>query len=367
MGSLAGSFALAALLGSAMPQAQVQVPEAAQRAAQNAPLFATHEPIQLRIEGPLDSIFKERGAESRAYLGKVVVLQDGREQPLAAQIRTRGLARLRKDVCAFPPLGLNFDRDDKGLATSVFAGQNRLKLVDHCQDSGENEQYLLQEYLAYRVSNLLSEKSFRVRLARVRYVNTEHPKDTIIKPAFLIENQDRMAERNGWRLVEVSVVPPDAVDPAYLAMVELFEYFVGNPDWSAFGKGPGEEECCHNTQPIGNQARGPVFPVPYDFDITGIVNPRYGDRVFVPEERGLGITRIRQRVYRGLCASAPHLPAAIQLFNDKKDAIYALYRGQEGLSSGALDRSIEYIDAFYKTINDPKAVDREITKKCRSG
>jgi hypothetical protein len=365
MGSRAATIALGALLVAGA--ARGQVPDSVQRAAAAAPLFATHEPLVLRIEAPLDSIFRERTPDAREYQGRVIVIEGGREVPLGVQIRTRGLARLRRDVCSFPPLSLNFDRGDRGLRTSAFAGQNRIKLSVHCQNDDAYEQYVLQEYLAYRASNVLSDKSFRVRLARVSYVDTAEPKDTLVKPAFLIEHQDRMAERNGWRAVDVSVVPPDAVDPAYLAFTELFEYFVGNPDWSAFGKGPGEEECCHNTQPIGNQARGPVFPVPYDFDITGIVYPRYADRVFAPETRGLGITRVRQRVYRGLCASGVHLPATIALFNERKDAIYALYREQAGLDKGVLERTVDYMDDFYRTINDPRGVEREITRKCRGG
>jgi hypothetical protein len=366
MVSLAASFLAAALLGAAAPQVQVQVPDSLRRAAESAPLFATHEPLVLRVEAPLDSIFRERSQDPKEFDGKVILLQDGREQPLDVEIRTRGLARLRRDVCAFPPLRLDFPRNDRGLAASVFAGQNRLKLVDHCQDAGEYEQVVLMEYLAYRAANVvLGEKSFRVRLARVSYVNTQEPEDTLTKPAFIIENQEMLAARNGVRMVTVSVVPPDAVDLGYLALVELFEYFVGNPDWSAFGKGPNEEECCHNTQPIGDQARGPIYPVPYDFDVTGIVNPRHADRVFVPEERGLGITRVRQRVYRGICLSQPQLPAAIALFNEKKDAIYALYRQHAGLGEGPLERTLEYLDEFYRTINDPRAVNREIVQKCR--
>ena len=362
MGSLAATLVLAVLSGSA-PQAQV--PDSLRRAAESAPLFASVAPLELRVEAPLDSIFRERGAESREFDGKVFVVQDGREQPLDVEIRTRGLARLRRDVCAFPPLSLDFPRRDRAVASSAFADQNRVKLSVHCQDDDSYEQYVLQEYLVYRMVNLLTDRSFRVRLARVRYVDTREPEDTIAKPAFLIEHQDHLAARNGVRAVNVTMVPPDAVDPAYLALVEVLEYLVGNPDWSAFGKGPGEEECCHNTQPIGDQARGPVFPVPYDFDITGIVNPGYADRVFVPQERGLGITRVRERVYRGLCSSAPHLPETFALFNAKKDAIYALYREQEGLNAGVLRRTLEYLDEFYRTINDPRAVDREITRKCR--
>jgi hypothetical protein len=362
MGPLASMVLTASLAGSLL--GQTQVPDSVRLAAEKAPLFATTEPLAFVVEAPFDSVFRQRGPDSPEFASKVLVTEGGRDMPLDVEIRTRGLTRLRRDVCEFPPLSLDFDRED--VAPTVFAGQNRMKLNVHCQNNADYEQYVLQEYLAYRIFNLLSPMSFRVRLARVTYVNTSDRSDTQVRRAFLIEHQDQMAARNGWQTVNVSVVPPEAVDPAFLGLVEIFEYMVGNPDWSPFGKGPGEEECCHNTQPIGNQTRGPVFPVPYDFDVTGLVNTRYADRVFTPADRGLGIQRVRQRVYRGVCSSRPHLAAAYALFNEKKDAIYALYREQPELDPDVLKRSLEYFDEFYQTINDPRRVEREINQKCRS-
>ena len=249
---------------------------------------------------------------------------------------------------------------------AVFAGQTLLPLTTHCNETpSAQEQYVLKELLAYRIYNELTDKSFRVRLARVSYVDLREPSDTVVKPAFLIEHADPLAARHGLRAVNIEMVPPTATDPAFLALVEVFQYMVGNPDWSAFGKGPGEEECCHNTQPIGDVQRGVAFPVPYDFDVTGLVNARYANRVFVPAERGLGITSVRQRVYRGICTSQPHLPATFALFNEKKDAIYALYREQAGLEPNVQRQSLEYLDQFYEIINDPGRVRREVTEKCR--
>jgi hypothetical protein len=107
-----------------------------------------------------------------------------------------------------------------------------------------------------------------------------------------------------------------------------------------------------------------MFSVPYDFDVSGIVNTRYADRLFGPEQRNLGIRRIRERVYRGLCASADDLPAIFTLFNQKRDAIYALYRDQPGLNAEVAKETVEYLDAFYDTINDPAKAERDLARKC---
>lgn len=331
-------------------------------AASAAPLFTSHDPLTFTIEAPLNTIFKDRGAERRERDSKLIVPgTDGQPVRLAVDIRTRGKTRAERRICEFPPLRLDFDTAGRG---TVFEGQNALKLVTHCQDGrAEYEQYVLQEYLVYRMYNLLTDHSFKARLARVAYVDTDRKRDTVIRYAFLLEDVDDVAARNGLKAVRVKAVPPQLVDPRSVALVGVFQYMVGNPDWSLFSVEPGEDECCHNTVPIGAES-GPMFSVPYDFDVSGIVNTRYADRLFGPEQRNLGIRRVRERVYRGLCASADDLPAIFALFNQKRDAIYALYRDQPGLNAEVAKETVEYLDAFYDTINDPAKAERDLARKC---
>lgn len=364
MRAAAAAAAGLGLLWGLPVSAQVLVPDSVRQRAAQAPLFASHQALRLTIEGPLDAIFKERGQKSEEYPGKVIVHRgDGDDLSLDAQVRTRGKARLSRRICAFPPLRLNFPKSR--VASTVFEHQDKLKLVGHCQDNrSEYEQYVLQEYLAYRILNLLTDVSFRVRLARITYRDTEARRDTVTRWGFLIEPDEMLAARNGWLALAPPAVPPETVDPEYLALTEVFQYFIGNPDWSAFASAPDEPDCCHNTQPIGDPA-GPVFSVPYDFDITGIVNTRYADQLFQPRERNLGIRRVRERVYRGLCPSLVFLPEVFALFNAKRDAIYALYREQPGLDPKIVEETAKYLDEFYQTINDTSKARREFDQKCR--
>jgi hypothetical protein len=329
-----------------------------------APLFASHDAMALTIEAPLTSIFKERGKERTERPSRLTLTgSDGKPVTLNVDIRTRGKTRLDRRTCEFPPHRLDFDTAGAG---TVFEGQNDLKLVTHCQDGRpEHEQYVLQEYLVYQIYNLLTDISFKARLVRVTYVDTDAKREAVTRYAFLLEDDKAVASRNGWKALRIPAVPPQVVDPQYLSLVGAFEYMIGNLDWAVFTKEPDEDTCCHNTVPIGTDA-GPVFPVPYDFDVAGIVNTRYADRLFGPEQRNLGIRRVRDRVYRGLCASAEQLPATFALFNQKRDAIYALYREQPGLKAEIVKETLEYLDEFYDTINDPRKVKREFTERCRS-
>ena len=86
------------------------------------------------------------------------------------KVKTRGNFRKNPTNCNFPPLKLDFKKDE--LENSIFEGQNRLKLVTHCRSGNmEYDQYVIQEYLAYRIYNIITNKSFKVRLARVNYID----------------------------------------------------------------------------------------------------------------------------------------------------------------------------------------------------
>jgi len=330
-----------------------------------AALFASQELLTLTIDAPLETIFHERGQKSTEYAGVLSYENPrGESVDIPVDLRTRGKTRLQASVCEFPPLRLDFSTND--VDGTIFASQDKLKLVTHCQDNrSEHEQYVLQEYLIYRSYNVLTDVSFKVRLARVTYIDTDRERDTLTRYAFLIEDEEQLAARNGWGVVRVPRIPPDAIDPLQLSLLEIFQYMIGNTDWSAFMKEQDRLECCHNTKPIGDAATGPVFPVPYDFDITGVVSTRYANRLFRENLDRMGLRSVRERLYKGRCASQPYLEHTFRVFNEKRDEIYGLYRDQEGLEADILEKSLEYLDEFYEIINDPVKVRREISRNCR--
>jgi len=330
-------------------------------AAQEGPLFASDDVVTLTIRAPLEEIFEHRQEDSDEYPGTVTVTTPGADT-LDVEIRTRGRTRLSSRICRFPPLRLDFPRSR--VAGTLFEGQNRLKLVTHCQDDREEyEQYVLLESLVYRVYNLLTDLSFRVRLARVTYEDTGGDRETVTRYGFLIEDVEAVAARTGWSYLATPVVPPDVVDPGNLALAEVFQYLIGNTDWSAFKADAGSNECCHNMKPIGGPA-GPVFTLPYDFDVSGLLNTRYANRLFRGNLEELGLKNVRERRFRGLCRSAPYWPEIFGRLNERRADIEALFRGQENLDPEVLEDRLEYIADFYDVINDERAVRREFERQC---
>ena len=311
----------AALLAGPAVQAQ-ETPLASPR--EPTALFSSHDIIELTIEAPFKKVFRERSQEPEqfpAVLGYVDA--SGEKVSIDLKINTRGRFRLRKRTCNFPPIRLDLPKNSVG--GTIMAGQNRIKLVTHCQDKRDDyEQYVLQEYLIYRMYNLLSDVSFNVRLARITYIDTE-----------------------------------EDPDPLQICIVGLFQFMIGNTDWSAYKAPEGETDCCHNTKVVGTMA-GPIVSVPYDFDMSGIISTRYAQ---VAE--GLDIRNVRQRLYRGRCMPEDILMAGIELFLENREGIYELYANQTELDPKVLEKTVKYLDEFFEIISSEKKMEREIMRDCR--
>jgi hypothetical protein len=322
------------------------------------PLFASHELLDLTIEAPFRQVFRERSQDPEQFPA-VLTYQDGGEQvSLNLKVNTRGRFRLQKRTCNFPPIQLDLQKDS--VAGTIFAGQNKVKLVTHCQSGRDQyEQYVLQEYLVYRAFNLFSDMSFRVRLARITYVDNEEENDPLTKYAFLIEHKNHLADRTGWEILGVPQVPPDYFEQDNLNAVAVFQFLIGNTDVSLFQAAEGETECCHNAKALGSMA-GPVYSVPYDFDMAGIINTRYS-----AVDARLPIRNVRERFFRGRCVPPDLMARTLQVFKEQKDAVYALYMEQPQLDEKVREKTIDYLDDFYEIINDDRKVEREIVKDCR--
>jgi hypothetical protein len=348
--ALTVSLGLHAVAGAQENPPAPPVPTSA--AAAEGPLFASHDVLPFRLQANLDAVFKERGQKSTWHPATLSYTDStGAAVRLPIRIKTRGNFRLRRSTCEFPPLYLDFPT--KEVKHTLFAGQKKLKLTVHCQDKKDRyEQQLLLEYLIYRVFNQLTDNSFDVRLARFTYVDSAGKRDSLTRYAFFLEDNDRLAGRLGGRVFNRLHVVDQATDSTQIGLVWMLEYLVGNTDYSVW--------ALHNIVLVLQPSSSWPLAVPYDFDWSGVVDAPYAH----PDSR-LPIRSVRERLYRGFCRPPDALTPVIQLFNDKKDAIYDLYRNQEGLDPKMRDEALKYYDEFYKTINDPKAVQHTFLENCR--
>ncbi|HMB72046.1 MAG TPA: hypothetical protein VKQ06_00630 [Gammaproteobacteria bacterium] len=321
------------------------------------PLFeADAAPLAFTIEAPFREL--RRNADEREELDGILRYRaaSGDEHVFDVEIRVRGKSRL--DLCSFPPLRVDFDRD--AVEGTVFSGQDHLKLVTLCRERNSYREYLAQEYQVYKAYNAVTDFSFRVRWAEVEYVVTDGRRaETFTEPAFFIEEDWEVAQRHGLNVLDVPEVPLAALEGRHGALLALFQYLIANTDWSAINAAP-EENCCHNGKPIGVEG-GPVFVLPYDFDQAGLIATDYAS----PRSH-LPIRSVRQRLYRGYCTTNGEVDWAVQRFNDERAALEREFDAMpEFVDARTRERTLKYVADFYEVINAPEALREEIIDECR--
>jgi hypothetical protein len=321
-------------------------------AAERAPLFQSSEPLRITLRTDIEWLVDERDDENEVDGTVTVANPDGSFVTLPVEVRARGEFRRDPRNCNFPPLRLDFPRDE--VAGTAFEGENQLKLVTPCHDDRDDYQrYLYDEYLAYLVLNALTPTSFRVRLAEITYEDIEGDYDTRTKIGFLIESDERMAERNRATYVEAEGMRPQYADGAHAVVIDLFSYMIGNLDWSTVR--------FHNAVLIRTEdAR--FLAVPYDFDFSGVVHARYATE---PPELADRVRSVRERLYRGFCRPELRFETVATQFLSRRAAIEEIYRSFMLYSEpGHREDALEYYEEFWGVVGDAAEFEDEILDEC---
>ena len=322
-------------------------------AAQDSTLFSSDAPLVIRLEAPLRTILAER--DEPEYRPARIEIQSVQGEPLAIDLRVRVRGKSRTEACEFPPLLLNFPGDQP--EGSPFAGENRLKLVTHCMANAQHEQHVLLERQIYLALNLLTASSLRIRAVEMTYFDSDRGRETANRVGFLIEDEERFAERSGLTVVSTQRVERTLYEPSALALLDVFEFFIGNTDWSVV-EGAAGEMCCHNVVPFA-RSDGLLLPVPYDFDATGLVEAPYA----APSPQ-VPIRSVRERLYRGRCRDLAELEPAFAAFTAQREALTALFAPQAGIPERRAARARQYIDGFYAILADEARAEREFRRNC---
>lgn len=311
-------------------------------------IFTDDKPLDISIATNLKLLLNER--QTNKYQNALVTLKlpDSTEASEQILIRTRGKFRLNN--CAMPSLSLNF----RTPTSPKLSFLKELKLVNTCKNGVDYEQVLIKEYLVYKIFNLLTDMSFRVRLLRIKYEDIQGRGKPSTKYAILLENVDVMAARNNCREINFDKEKIRNLNRTHTTLVDVFQYMIGNTDWSMFMN--------HNIKLIRSRkdSLSLPYPVPYDFDFGGLVNAEYA----VPAET-LPIQTVRDRLYRGFPRTMEELQEIFDIYNKQKEKIYALINNCEFLLSSNKKDMIRYLDDFYRTINNKKEVQKVFIDNAR--
>ena len=125
----------------------------------------------LKVELELSLSTLEENTKNENYYPATFRFTDntGAAQEWDTRVRARG--RYRRRVCDFPPLKIDFGKDD--LQKKGLMPFDDLKLVTHCMDGDDGDDAALREYLGYVLYQKLTGYILRAQLVEVAYKDTD--------------------------------------------------------------------------------------------------------------------------------------------------------------------------------------------------
>ncbi|MGB5435536.1 MAG: hypothetical protein WBM98_06560 [Maribacter sp.] len=272
---------------------------------------------------------------------------------LPVSIRSRGNNRLK--TCYFVPIKLKIKKEDnKG---TLFKGNKELKLVLPCLTENARNDYLLKEFLAYKLYELVSPYHFKTRLLNITLSEARGKKIKVHKiKGFFIEDIKKVANRHGGKVLKRNVHPMQQ-DALCSVQNAFFQFMIGNTDFSTAYQHNEKLLFVNNT----------TMPVPYDFDMSGLCNTSYS---VVSQVGGdvLPITEVTQRMYRGFKRdNKVFIEVRDQFLENKSKMLEMIASYKDHFETPkAYIQCTSYINEFFDVIADDSKFNNEILNRART-
>jgi hypothetical protein len=304
-------------------------------------LFSEDEILNLSLRFDLQEYMRKKPKED--YMKAVLTYHINEKDSLNKDIKLRSRGISRNDICSFPPLSLNFKK--AGFEKTDLKDIGKIKVVTHCKSG--NEDYLFKEYLIYKLYNVLTDYSFKVRLIKIDYISTGKKAKSINTYAFLIEPMNMLIERTHSTEVELLTLSHKNIIPEMMDRFTAFNYMIGNTDWSVSG--------LHNCKVVITV--DPAHPglgviIPYDFDYSGLVDAHYA----LPTE-GLDLESVRERRYQGNCRTLDEVKSNLKQFSDNKTEFYKIVNDFAYLNDKDRKKMTGYLDEFYSELESGRLIE----------
>lgn len=305
--------------------------------------------LKAQLSFDFKELYKDTN-DSTFIKSKMVFSGNGiEEDSITVRIRVRG--NFRKKICYFKPMRLEIRK--KQAENTIFQKNRKLKLVVPCQNEKGKDELIYKEMLAYKFFEEFSDIHLKTQPLTLKIIEKKGNKEiehTMF--AFLIEDDNKVADRHEIKKFPKRRVSPMTVSDSSAINFALFSYMIGNTDWSMAYQ--------HNTEMFFNGKK--LVAIPYDFDHSGLVNAYYAK----PNPM-LKISKVTERVYRGLCRRDPNVFAGMRdLYISKEESIFNILNTyKDNLSTKEFERVSSYVKSFYDIIkSDPEFQDK-ILSKCR--
>jgi hypothetical protein len=226
--------------------------------------------------------------------------------------------------------------ENASIESNALYGVEKMKIVTHCMKRESYQDYLLKEFLAYKIYNIISPYSFRVRLLRITYIDTGRNNKKLEGWAFAIEPKEMLAERINATLIEDDELAMRHMNAEVMDRLAMYNYMIGNTDYSITGT--------HNVEIYNTKKTGipNYIPIPYDFDFTGIVNAIYAN----PAKQA-NIKEVTDRYYTGPCRSEKVFAEVIREFQGHSHRIHELLQSFDYMHLNEKLKMLRFIEEFF--------------------
>ena len=311
--------------------------------------FIQTEPLQLTMKFDIKKLTFEKSKEE--YLPAKLIYFTHDSIRIEKNVRVRARGESRKRICHFPPFWLNIK---KANINDDYILDKKIKIVTLCKKNNEYNKYLLKEYIIYKLYNIITDRSFRVRLLDVNYINTGRKNKENKSKAFMIEPEDMLSKRLNALSIRVDNLNYIHVDSLEADIMCFFQYMIGNTDFTVNGR--------HNIKLLKytDFTKPLLVPIPYDFDFAGLVNSDYANPAEI-----LNIENVTQRYFLGMCRSDYEYLKVMDVFKDKRDEMYHFIESFEYLDNRSKREILNYLDEFFKEISKPDFIEKKLRKTCR--
>ncbi len=306
-------------------------------------LFQSEIPLPLKFNFSKKRLLHKTN-DSTYIKSKLLYKSTVQWESIEIQLRVRG--HFRKANCKNTPLKIKIPQ--KTSIGTLFEGNKSLKLVLPCQSTALAKDYLLKEYIAYQIYAKLSPLHFKTRKVVFNVKKTKKENQNNFFNGFLIEDDKTVAKRFNAKIFNQKIVLSD-LDPRSTTIHSFFQFLIGNTDFIF--------DPPHNLKRV--QLNDQIQVLPYDFDLTGFVNPNY-----VHKSVGLGKRNLEIRQYKGFKRDRTLLEEVRRYFLSLEQEIVALMEKEKRFFSAEeeYNKALNYITSFYAILKENSRFETEIVQ-----
>jgi hypothetical protein len=311
--------------------------------------FGSDDLLEITLQFNMRDFIRTRMEYDQIFDARLTV-KTSETETLSQNIKLNARGKMRRKYCSFPPIKLKIKKSKN--EDQVFPKIN-LKLVTHCSQAGNFENYILKEYLAYKLYNLVTPYSFKTRLVIVNYVDSVNPKRILKEYGILIEDVDDLAARKNAIVIDNHKIGQNHMDSYEMIRVALFNYMIGNTDWSVAEQ--------HNVKilKIDEPTSQMGIPITYDYDYSGFVNTSYAS----PNDQ-IPIRHVTERYFQGGCYSEVVFRQILSEFEDLQPQIIETIVGFPYLPNAQKKIAESYINSFFRKYKREEALLADLNRTC---